>query len=273
MTEHADEFTDVLGAYALDAVDDDERERIERHLAECPRCRAEVAEHREVASFLAQSGADAPAGVWDKIAAELSPPAPPMRLTLSPLAPEPAQPAPPAAPVAEPEAEVVPLAPRRSARSGNVRTRTFAAVLAAAAVVVAVLGFVSVDKSRQLDRVESAMNELSIEQRALETAATADLKVDLTGDAGRAQAAVDDDGHGYLITKGMPAPAEGELYQLWGVVDDVVLSLGTFGGEADVVPFNLDPGRLDDVSAFAVTQEKAPGVLASGNPALMAGEV
>ena len=45
MTEHED-FQDLLGAYALDAVDPTERDEIERHLATCPRCRAEVAEHR-----------------------------------------------------------------------------------------------------------------------------------------------------------------------------------------------------------------------------------
>ncbi len=46
------EAADLLGAYALDAVEADEREAIERHLQECPRCRAEVADHRTVASFM-----------------------------------------------------------------------------------------------------------------------------------------------------------------------------------------------------------------------------
>src|SRR3954468_13451869 len=83
MSDHVDEFTELLGAYALDAIDDDEREAIEAHLLTCPRCRAEVAEHREVAAFLSK-GAPAPDGVWDRIAAELSPPAPPLRMTFSP---------------------------------------------------------------------------------------------------------------------------------------------------------------------------------------------
>ena len=37
------EIEELLGAYALDAVDDDERDLVEAHLAGCPRCRAEVA--------------------------------------------------------------------------------------------------------------------------------------------------------------------------------------------------------------------------------------
>jgi hypothetical protein len=63
------------------------------------------------------------------------------------------------------------------------------------------------------------------------------------------------------------------VYQLWGQVDGVVLSLGTFDGQNEIVPFHVDPNRLDQVEAFAVTQEKAPGVLASQNDPLMAGTV
>ena len=63
MNEIYDEYSELLGAYALDAVDPDERDRIELHLTECPRCRAEVADHREVAAFLAQPGGSAPDGV------------------------------------------------------------------------------------------------------------------------------------------------------------------------------------------------------------------
>ena len=59
------ELEELLGAYALDAVDGDERDAVELHLRECPRCRAEVADHREVAAALAQTGGPAPDGVWD----------------------------------------------------------------------------------------------------------------------------------------------------------------------------------------------------------------
>jgi anti-sigma-K factor RskA len=45
----------LVGAYALDAVDDLERAAFDRHLAECETCRAEVDELRETASRLADS--------------------------------------------------------------------------------------------------------------------------------------------------------------------------------------------------------------------------
>ena len=50
----------LSGAYAVDALDDVERTRFERHLAGCGACRREVAELREVTAALAQSVAAEP---------------------------------------------------------------------------------------------------------------------------------------------------------------------------------------------------------------------
>ena len=70
------ELDELLGAYALDAVEDDERRRVEDYLEINPRAAAEVREHREVATMLAYTGMEAPAGLWERIAAELEEPAP-----------------------------------------------------------------------------------------------------------------------------------------------------------------------------------------------------
>ena len=45
----------LLGAYALHATEPGESLEIEAHLAECPRCRAEVAAHLEMAALLGES--------------------------------------------------------------------------------------------------------------------------------------------------------------------------------------------------------------------------
>lgn len=267
MNEIYDDYSELLGAYALDAVDADERERIERHLLECPRCRAEVADHREVAAFLAQPGGAAPDGVWDRIVSELSPPAPPMRL--APIAPRPA---------AEPEVtapEVTSLDDARRRRGA----RPFLALLAAAACIVAVLGFVAVGQSNRLNTLEDAMRDQSIERMANDAVANAQVTVRLSGDAGTGEAVVRPSGEGYLIIDGMAAPAEGDVYQLWGKVDETILSLGTFGEASQtddgrtIVPFTVDPSRLDDLELFAITQERAPGVPVSEQDPVMAGTV
>lgn len=256
MSEYHDDFTDLLGAYALDAVDGEERERLERHLRSCPWCAAEVAEHRETASFLAHGGTDAPDGVWDRILAELSPPAPPMRVTITP--PEPATPSGADASSSEPAtpdpATVVPLARR------SVSMRTFVAVVAAAAVLLLVVGFLAV---RSWDDTSDTGPEVA-----------GSLQVELErpgGGSAGAQAVVDESGRGYLVSHDLPDAGNDRIYQLWGKVDGVVLSLGTFDSDTDVVNFQLDPHDIGSVEAFAVTEEQAPGVVASTQDPVLAG--
>jgi anti-sigma-K factor RskA len=50
----------LSGAYAVDALDDDERAEFERHLAVCADCRAEVASFRETTALLAEPEAETP---------------------------------------------------------------------------------------------------------------------------------------------------------------------------------------------------------------------
>jgi hypothetical protein len=259
-----DEYSDLLGVYALDAVDPDERERVELHLRDCPRCRAEVAEHREVAAYLSQSGATAPEGVWDRIASELAPQAPPMRMTIMPTGAA-VSAAPDPSPAPELAADnVTPIG--SAAAAGRRPSRPMLAVVSIAAALIVVLGLVAVSQTQRANQGQT------IEEMAGDAAADSKLKVDLAGDDGSAQAVVGADGQGYLIMDGVSAPADGDVYQLWGKVDGTVLSLGTFGGSS-VVPFSVDPSRIGDIELFAVTQEKAPGVVASQNDPIMAGTV
>lgn len=68
-----------LAAYALGAVDDVERTAIERHLADSPEARAEVARHFEVVEALgALHATPPPSSTWDRIAGEIAAP-PPVR--------------------------------------------------------------------------------------------------------------------------------------------------------------------------------------------------
>ena len=50
----------LSGAYAVDALDDDEREQFEQHLAVCPECRAEVRSFSETAALIAETEAETP---------------------------------------------------------------------------------------------------------------------------------------------------------------------------------------------------------------------
>jgi hypothetical protein len=263
------DIQELLGAFALDAVDDEERDVIEAHLAGCPRCRAEVEGHRETAALLAHSGARAPEGVWDRISDALdeAPPA----LDLARIAPRPAGAPDPAVP-ADDE-----LSRRRAARAvpRSVSLRIAAATMAVAAALTLFLGVAlgRHDDSGNLGRIDKladAMQKANVSNAAL--AALNDPqaeKVKLVSTDGKATAQVVRlaDGTGYLVPNTLSALPAGRVYQLWAVRSDAKISLGVLGGKPEVSAFRM----TGPVLAYAVTEEAAGGVSVSQQQPVVVG--
>lgn len=260
-----EEIQELLGAYALDAVDRNEADAIERHLPECPRCSDELAGHREAAALLAHVGAPAPEGVWDKIAARLGERA----------EGEPGR----AASIGEVEAaaaaaEIAGLAEapsRRAVAPLSRPTRWLAGALAAAAVIVAVLGVQLVRIDSRLDRLAGPRGD-DLDKIAL--AAFADpsaRQVRLQSDDGAkvADVALLPDGQAYLIARSLPALSAAETYQLWAVIGDQKISVGVLGNKPSVTAFHYHA----EPSVLAITAEKAGGVVASEKQAVVVGFV
>lgn len=252
MKKH-DEIAELLGAYALHAVDPDERAMIDEHLEECPKCRAEVRDHEMVATLLGNSGGDAPDGLWDRIASTLEETAPPMRLDL------------PSGPAA-----VIPLAERRARRPPT--RLVVAALSAAAALLIGLLGAQVVQQDHRINKLQSAMEgetmlkaaNIALTDPDAHTAQLTSLDGSVT-----AAAVVLPDGSGYLLAQDMPALGQDLTYQLWGQTDGGLISLGLLGAHPnDVVAFHAAKG----VAALAITKEKAPGVVSSKNAPALAGD-
>ncbi len=250
-----DEIADLLGAYALDAVDADEAAAVEAHLAVCPRCAAEVADHREVAAMLAHSGAPAPEGLWSQIQASLEEAPPEIDIPL--LTAD------------RSRGAVVDLAERR--RSRTPRWVPGAAVAAAMVVVALVTGLVVSDDDGPGQRSEQiAAPELEDVARRVMNDPDA-VRVVLTSPEGdlEAPAAIDADGSGYLMGNTLPALDQAQTYQLWGIRGDLVVSLGVLGSSPGTVAFHVGEG----IEALAITEEVVGGVVSSANPAVLVGEL
>lgn len=245
-----EELQALLGAFALDAVDPDERDQIERHLDTDPRARAEVESFREVASMLAVSGADAPSGIWDHIVDEIE--GEQRDLGTSDVAPPPLD-----------------LFEHKRARESSRRSVAWRWVGAAAAVAATLIAVLSVQVLRQgdrIDRLDVAMTGDAL-QRGAETAAAApgSRTVSLTTDAGTEMASIvlRPDGTGYFVSRGLEAAPEGDVYQLWALVGDreepEAISAGVLGNNPRVASFRFSA----PVTGFAITREQAPGVISS----------
>lgn len=264
------ELRDLLGAYALDAVDDDERARIERYLAGNAAARDEVAELQEAAAVLAHAGGDAPAGLWDKIASELGPEA---ASGLPPLAFVDVRRGAAARIPSDAEHEPVPVVALVS-RHRSISVRIVAAIGVAAAIVIGALAVKVVQLDDRVGRV--AISETSDSVQAAARAARNDPRarqvVLASADRARqAEVVYLPDGTGYLEEQNLPELPDGRTYQLWVLVGDaekpIVISAGVLGRRPGVTAFHF----TGPVIGFVVTEEQAPGVVSSNSPALLQG--
>jgi anti-sigma factor RsiW len=240
-TMNHDEIAELLGAYALDAVDPDEAAQVLAHVNECPRCAAELAQHYEVAALLANAGSDASVELWDQIAARLDPPGEP----------------PPAARVLD--AALADALPRRvSERQRRVRWSATAAIGAIAAAVIALLAL-------QVNHLDNRVNQGGVSnavQAALHNprARTVALRSTTDPKVALADVVVLPSGSGYVIHNKFQRLASGQTYQLWGVEQGKTISLGLLGRQPDQIPFSQGSGTT--FTAYAVTAERAGGVVA-----------
>jgi anti-sigma factor RsiW len=217
---------ELTAAYALDALDPDERRAYEEHLASCEQCREELASFSSTTEALAiaASGPAPSDGLRERILAAAR---------------------------AEPQV-VVPLEPRRR--------RTVSWVAAGAAAVAAAvalgIGIWAASLSSDLDETRAALER---ERAAAAVLADPDART-VALQEGEGRLVVDEDGRAVLVVDGLaPAPA-GKTYEMWvAAPEGAPQPAGLFPGEdeRDVVPVDgiVEPGQV-----VLVTLEPAGGV-------------
>jgi anti-sigma-K factor RskA len=182
----------LSGAYAVDALDDLERARFERHLAECAACRAEVDGLREAAALMAETTAREPdPALRVRVLSEVA--------TVRPLPPE-----------VTPEISSEVTMPGGGRPGAAPRRRRLLTTLVAAAAVVIALGAGAVawhpwssdtPPPSAIERVLDASDAQRITKHVGGAEAT------LVRSRAMNQAV--------LLTHDMPAPPQGKVYELW----------------------------------------------------------
>ncbi len=255
-------YEELLGAYALDAVDETEAAALEMHLMQCPRCRDEVARHRETAALLGHVGATAPAGLWDRISGELTKVPPPLALvrvsqgvTASPGG-----------------ADAVFGGPAAGLGRGRrrVSVKPVIAMVSAAAVVIGVLAFELTSLQAQVTQVRDSQTG-SIQRLAdvaLGTPGRETVTLRSQTSKERAAAVIAPNGQGYLIDARLPRLTPHQTYQLWGLSDGKAISLGTLGPSPSQAAFHVD---FSQVNELMMTAEPVGGVAQPDSPVVVAG--
>jgi anti-sigma-K factor RskA len=254
-----DEASDLLGVYALDAVDGPELAELEAHLATCPRCRAELDSLHEVAAALGNSVEPLPEGLWSTIAS---------RLPERPGDEEP----PPMPRLATESRSPFRPPPDRRQRRRRTAVATLGALAVAAAAVAVVLGIGLVRADNRVSGLQAAAaHQSSTVAGALRTPGHRLVDLDASSHMQVAQFVVVPDGRGYLVSSKLPPLSTNQTYQLWGIVGSRPVSLGLLGDRPNQAVFTMAGSNRP--SRLSITAEPSGGSVIPTGPILATGTV
>ena len=261
-----DEVEQLLGAYALDATNGEEREQVEAHVAGCARCRAEVAAHRETAAMLALGASgEPPAGLWDQVAAS----------TFSARLAAGANLAPPSSPPLGTGPRQLSRRPAQWRGLRPARRFAWAAGTAAVATAAAFASFFGLEVGHlrsQVHQLQQQIGAAAIARAAANAASGPHATVTLAtpGGAPSATVVVAPQGLAYWVSSGLAELPTSKTYQLWGLVRGKPVSLALLGPDPRVPGvFRVESGT----TKLMVTTEPAGGVPLPTTAVLAAGTV
>ncbi|HPU38242.1 MAG TPA: anti-sigma factor [Microthrixaceae bacterium] len=221
-----DDLHALAAAYALDALDPDERRQFEAHFPECPTCRSEVADYRRTAGRLgALVPSPLPADLKDRVMTEV-------RQTRQ-------------------------MPPPVTHRGHSRWSRPLLAV-AAAVVVLALAGGLLLWRGSDARNGSTRPDELA--QVLSEPDASTIQLADLDGGSGTLRVVYSHDtGKAVIVGSALPDPGDGRTYQLWSVSGQTVRSAGVFDPTATGSVNQTVALPEEPVDVWGVTNEPSGG--------------
>lgn len=218
-----DDVRELLGAYALNALDADERARVDELLLADPTARAELHELEQGAAWLGHASLRPPERAWDAISAEVE----------RDLAGDGA-------------GNVAPLQPSRAPS----RSRRW--LVAAAIAVLVALGAAAVVAVTRSSSPQSVTTQYA-EARRDPAARTVTLRNDDGTPAARA--VVLPDRTAYMDGRALPSAPADRDFQLWAITPEGPVSVAVMHDPGGVHRFRVAPGA----TKLAVTDEPRGG--------------
>jgi anti-sigma-K factor RskA len=249
VTDHRErdpELDALLGAYALDALDDDERARMDAYLERTPAARDELDELRESAASLALAPVDdlqAPPELWARISSSIT----------------------------TGDSERDELSARRVRRSSAARWAFPVGVAAAIAIVVLAGAVVALQQRLDDARSPSASALTAKFEQATRQDGARELALAPRSGSEVARLVLLPDGTGYLVNDDLSPLRTDQTYQLWVLMGDpaepTVISAGVLGNAPTAAGFKT----AGPVLGFALTVEHDGGVTSSTQPPVASG--
>lgn len=228
-------LTELLPAYALGCLEEEEARRVAAHVAVCADCRAELAACEAVVGKLALAAPEAtpPAGVKQRVLAHVQPARPPAR-------------------------------PRRPWQEAFVRLFRRSAPVWALASLVLVIGLIASNvlwmQAGSSPMLPNGMHVITLHSTETAPKASGSLVVSPDGE------------YGTLVVADLPALDQGHQYQLWLVRDGQRVSGGVFSidehGYGAMVVYASQP--LSQFDSFGITLEPAGGSPGPTGPKVLA---
>ncbi|MGW4759036.1 anti-sigma factor [Streptomyces chartreusis] len=232
---------DLAGAFAVDALTQEERERFLRHAADCPDCAHEIARHQQAATWLALAAARTPPpDLKDRVLAEL--------------------------------ARTPQFPPARPGRSGARRGLRFTPrllnlALAACLAAAAAFGGLAAWQHQEAQQTRQAADNRTADfARLLSAPDTTFVRQDVPyGGSGTVAVSRHLDQAAYFCEDLAPLPPD-RTYQLWYIAPgNHVRSAGLLAARTALQAVSLPPPGAAD--SLAITVEPGKGSAApSGNP-------
>ena len=174
----------LSGAYAVDALEPEEKALFEAHLAACSACQAEVAELQEATALMAGTASTEPSpALRDSVLAGIR--------------------------------AVRPLPPEVPATSARVRSLPVRRRLSALAVAAALVGVAGVGTVVWHETTSSDQGQLTVADRVLRAGDAKRVNLTLGGGASASVVRSVSEGKAVLITRKMPDAPTGRVYELW----------------------------------------------------------
>ncbi|MCB5167690.1 anti-sigma factor [Streptomyces bambusae] len=233
MKHHADDAHTLAAAYALGALDDDERQTFQAHLQSCEACRQEAAEFEATAARLAAAVSQPPpAAAKAQVMAALD--------GVRQLPPR--VPAPAAAPA-----------------FGDFLRRRALPLALAAGVAAAALGGIAVWQAHNRQELQQQARQAQQQLDAVSTVLAAPDARTVHGKTANGAlttvVASDRQNKAVFTAAGLPAPAAGKTYQLWLDHDGTMRPAGLIDHDGTV----LLTGNPADAGAVGLTLEPTGG--------------